>query len=753
VSVQDLKPNTQDTSAFYLENIYQILADPNALNLPSPFVKPPPFLPRTYAVWVNSLWFLSMAISLTCALLSTLLHQWACRYTRITQPVSSSPHKRARMRAFFAEGVEALNLHWAVGALPLLLHLSLFSFFAGLLVFLFNVNQTVFSTVVGWVTLSGGIYACITLMPIFRYDSPYYAPLSSTAWLLYTGILYVMFKVLCFIPHRRDIPDPLRDMKNRYREWALGGVEKAAEDTASERSSKVDGYVLDWTTGALNEDDALQRFFEALPGFCLSKEVRARVPSPLRIKIRQVMDGFLDRTLSSEFISESVKIGRLTICLNAADAALGPLAVAQILSNIFDGRWRHAPRSIEMGHSLRRWCYSSDEWIALNSRSIVASIIAVQERDDRWIALVKDHFGLSRRILQDNILYGDSVLLVILLHVTTNLLHSEIPPWDSNILRVLSRFDIHNTLPHLQRDFCSLWNEIVREAQNGRRGSTPVSILRQIRHLYVALHGGTYCASNGFSTSTSNSDGMAWQPSSYPLCNITGHRTDLMPRVREMTAGQATHASVVSVSANPPLNPTLIPSSVLTQHDIPSHPASNGSLSSQFPTEPPSGGVVEERQQAFVHTSPLSSSPKSQSPSPETAAVPAASGSTDTPITSLMAQSGDVAASPGSGATTIILSSVVSDATASPDVMPTLSSDAAPVELPSTSEHDLHLVPQVPSAPESPVTPSIGVAVAQSNTGDPDSPTPTETEVSCCPPQPASADLGISASTPSHEDS
>ena len=696
-----------------------------------------------------------MAISLTCALLATLLHQWACRYTRITQPVSCSPHKRARIRAFFAEGVEALNFHWAVGALPILLHVALSLFFAGLLVFLFNVNQTAFSTVVGWVTLSGGIYACITLMPIFRYDSPYYAPLSSTAWLLYTGILYVFFKVLCLIPHRLDIPDPLRDMKIRYREWALGGVERAANDTASEQSSKVDGYVLDWTTGALSGDDALERFFEALPGFCLSKEVRARVPSPLRIKIRQVMDGFLDRTLSSEFISESVKIGRLTICLNAADAALGSLAVAQILSNIFDGRWRHAPRSIEMGHSLRRWCYSSDEWIALNSRSIVAGIIAVQERDERWIALVKDHFGLSRRVLQDNIPYGDSVLLVILLHVTRNLLHSEIPPWDSNILRVLSRFDIHNTLPHLQRDFCALWNEIVREAQNGRRDSTPVTILRQIRHLYVALHGGTYFTSNGFSTSTSNSDGMAWQPSSYPLCNIANHRTDLLPHIHEMTAGQATHTSVVAVSADPPLDPTLIPSSVPAQHDIPSYSASNGSLSGQLTSEPPSGDIVEEPQQVFIHTPPLSASPKSQSPSPEPAAAPATSGSTDTPITPFMAmaQSSDIAASPGSGAVTIDPSSVVSDASPPPDVMPTISGDMVPVELPSTSEPDLHLAPQVASAPESPVSPSIRTAAVQVETGDPDSPTPTRTEVSRCPHQPASADPGISASTPSHEDS
>jgi hypothetical protein len=49
---------------------------------------------------------------------------------------------------FFAEGVENLHLPWAVDALPTLLHLSLFLFFADLLIFLFHLHLTVSSTVV-----------------------------------------------------------------------------------------------------------------------------------------------------------------------------------------------------------------------------------------------------------------------------------------------------------------------------------------------------------------------------------------------------------------------------------------------------------------------------------------------------------------------------------------------------------------------------------------------------------------------------
>src|SRR5216684_7096536 len=303
MSIQDLRPRSRDDSAFYLQNIYQLLANPNVYdpsNPPPPVVTPPAFSPPRYAVWVNSLWFLSLAISLTSGLLATLLHQWTRRYVTVTQPLQCSPHKRARIRAFFANGVDKLHLPWVVETLPFLLHLSLSLFLAGLLIFLFNINQTAFKAVVGWVALFVGVYACITFMPIFRYDSPFYAPLSSTAWFLYAGTLYAVFSVLSLTRSSRD---NFRDLKNRYGEWVLGGAEKAAEDIASDQSSKVDGRVMEWTIGTLCEDDATERFFAAIPGFCNSKLVQTRLSSLLRMKIRQLMDGFLDRTFSSEGVS------------------------------------------------------------------------------------------------------------------------------------------------------------------------------------------------------------------------------------------------------------------------------------------------------------------------------------------------------------------------------------------------------------------------------------------------------------------
>ncbi|KAI0265911.1 hypothetical protein BC834DRAFT_824337, partial [Gloeopeniophorella convolvens] len=81
-SVQNLQPDSQDTSALYLSNIYHLLADTNNSQVPSPqaLPDPPTFSAPTSAVWVNALWSMSLVISVMCALLATLLQRWSRRY-------------------------------------------------------------------------------------------------------------------------------------------------------------------------------------------------------------------------------------------------------------------------------------------------------------------------------------------------------------------------------------------------------------------------------------------------------------------------------------------------------------------------------------------------------------------------------------------------------------------------------------------------------------------------------------------------
>src|SRR6266702_3311082 len=279
VSIQDIRPNPQDTSNFYLANIYQTLADPNRSNTSSSLpASPPPFSPPNYAVWVNALWFLSLVISITCALLATLLQQWARRYLKVTQP-RYSPHKRARIRTFFFEGVEKCLFPLAVEALPTLLHVSLFLFFAGLAVFLCNVNLTIFKLVLSWIGVCTALYGCITFMPIFYHDSPYYTPLSILVWQIVIGVLYVVHWFRRSFGSSRLRRVALRRSRDHYHKLFLQGMDKTTEGTALNSPSEIDTRAFMWTFDSLDEDHELERFFAGLPGFRSSKVVDDPLPS------------------------------------------------------------------------------------------------------------------------------------------------------------------------------------------------------------------------------------------------------------------------------------------------------------------------------------------------------------------------------------------------------------------------------------------------------------------------------------------
>jgi hypothetical protein len=103
----------------------------------------------------------------------------------------------------------------------------------------------------------------------------------------------------------------------------------------------------------------------------------------------------------------------------------------------------------------------------------------------------------------------------LLLPPLCDVLHADKPP--QIIQRTITKFGIQNTLPRLQHDFCTSWNELVREGWIN--SGIPYCYLRPMRHLYIALHRGTSAAPTAFPSSTDDYDRI----SSYPLYNIPGH--------------------------------------------------------------------------------------------------------------------------------------------------------------------------------------------------------------------------------------
>ena len=535
MSIQDIRQNPQDTSNFYLANIYQATINPNVSEtLPT---SPPPFSPPNYAVWVNALWFLSLVISLTCALLATFLQQWARRYLKLTQS-RYGPHKRARIRSFFAEGVEKCLLPWAVETLPTLLHISLFLFFAGLVVFLCNIDMTIFKLVLSWVGVCTALYGCITLMPIFRHDSPYHTPLSLPAWQIITGIRYVIFRVLRRLTYldyfSARVYNHFRSLELRYRKSLVQGMQKTSEDTALNSSSDIDTRAFMWTFDSLDEDHELERFFSGFPGLRSSKVVNNLLSSLTwgqSSKVRKAITGLLDRTFSSDLLLAPVKTRRALICAKAIYLTHIPDAFSLIDRILTEYRYS-GPVATGIVNILRGWESDVDADDVLYAQAINCMTVArVQPRDDAWYKLASDELGVTEAVLRAYATHGDNLSLAIFIHVVRQqFIHFGKGSWPtpsfSSVLKAASKFDIQDTSPELQHEFCALWNQIVRKSQNDDDEPMALGILGQIRHVYLALRHDTDAGPTGFSPSSGDEDVILWEPSSYPLCNIPSHHPD-----------------------------------------------------------------------------------------------------------------------------------------------------------------------------------------------------------------------------------
>jgi Family of unknown function (DUF6535) len=431
------------------------------------------------------------------------------------------------MRAFYSNGVDKMHVLLAVEGLPTLLHISIFLFISGLVIYLFNVNRGVFISVVSWVGVLSTTYVWITLLPLILHDSPYSTPLSEVAWSAYASIQYQIFEVLSFITGSCATYQTwmrCRVLRDHYRRRMLGGTKKKAEEMVLKQSSEINVRILLWTISTLCDDNSLESFFETIPGLFYSKLVKGleRDFSWTDLKtFWAALDGFMGRTL----IPDMVKSRRVIICRDIM--SMIPCSNIYMHDNL-RSHFDQAPVSIERLRAMARWFNHPADDVSYTARIGVAKNLArMHERDDRWIELASDVYGLAARYIQHNVdLGGDNVLLAALIVVSRRAIK------DSDkleLVKALTHFDIRLTLPDLQHDFCALWNELVEKARDQGTFSIPAKILRGIRHLYVMLHQDTDTAPTAFSASTDSLDPILLQPMSYPVCNISRHRRDFRP--------------------------------------------------------------------------------------------------------------------------------------------------------------------------------------------------------------------------------
>ena len=298
------------------------------------------------------------------------------------------------------------------------------------------------------------------------------------------------------------------DLRFRDRGLELEGLKKKAEESAREKSSDIDRQILDWTMNcALGDDDTLEKFVEAIPGFFDSKLVNILpLGDEFSTRFSDTFDGFLDRTLSYNSVSDSVKLRRLDITMKAMNLVRED-KVSSILEKFFFERYQ-LPQTVEMGHTLAYWCTSNNQRTAQYARCVVTKfLLTLQKRDDRWVELAARISGLPKRDLLDNIAHGgEDLLLAALIDVSRRVIHTR----DWKLMNTLTRIDIRQTLPRLQRDFCSLWNEFVQKG--GSLPSTYRGVLRAIHHLYIEVH------------PMESQPALEGSQRAYPSCSVASHR-------------------------------------------------------------------------------------------------------------------------------------------------------------------------------------------------------------------------------------
>ncbi|KAN0118870.1 hypothetical protein V8E52_004642 [Russula decolorans] len=157
-----LSSDSGDQTVALLQQISHQL--PNSQNIPYSNTANQPSPPGTAMVWVNALWLISLVLSLTCALIATLLQQWARRYIETPKSPNILRH-RARVRSLLLFGTRLYKIHLIVEILPTLLHLSVYLFLGGLVITFHTINRTVAIAVDVAVGVSGLAYIALSIVP------------------------------------------------------------------------------------------------------------------------------------------------------------------------------------------------------------------------------------------------------------------------------------------------------------------------------------------------------------------------------------------------------------------------------------------------------------------------------------------------------------------------------------------------------------------------------------------------------------
>jgi hypothetical protein len=141
-------------------------------------LSPPPAAP---IIAVNIMWLISLVLNIISALFATSTMQWIRRYIQPPQ-VPRAPRDGLHVRSFWFFGTLTYDMDHAVATTVMLLHLSVFLFLVGLVIFFFTIHKIVATVVSIAVGLFGLVYLILTILTCIDRSCPYRTPLSDVWW-------------------------------------------------------------------------------------------------------------------------------------------------------------------------------------------------------------------------------------------------------------------------------------------------------------------------------------------------------------------------------------------------------------------------------------------------------------------------------------------------------------------------------------------------------------------------------------------
>ncbi|KAH9168361.1 hypothetical protein EDB89DRAFT_1587246 [Lactarius sanguifluus] len=263
----------RDSTELLLAQIYlQISGQINATSL----LDIRPLRPNSLAIAVQTLWSLSLILSLACALGAILVQEWCQEYLRYSQ-CHPQPSTRARIRAYLFNGARNYHMEQVITALPLFLHLAILLFCAGLVTYFFTLHKVVAYVALAAYSITGALYLFFTILPLIDTSSPFKTPISTFLWrslgLIRLAILYALRWITSLISSespffRFRLPKIIKARRERYREGFIRALELDLESV----DPNADAHALRWAVSSLgNDDDALESFIAGIPAFLASE--------------------------------------------------------------------------------------------------------------------------------------------------------------------------------------------------------------------------------------------------------------------------------------------------------------------------------------------------------------------------------------------------------------------------------------------------------------------------------------------------